>query len=204
MKFETLNEVLFGTLLELGKSSYSEIEEKTFKRLNQGANFFIEGTDQGLIQELFELYTLTKANQAFEGAPRVLWVVSSNERALAITKKLRQYIRRSEIAIEIANDNGKIIEQRNHIFEGADAIICNPRRMIELYNQNGFHVNQLKLVIIDDLESVLPKTDATQAIRRLFDSLPKCQKIAVCYGKHPKLEGFVEEWFSPFQTIDFL
>lgn len=204
MKFEALDEALLNTLTESGKTAYTELEEKTIKRLNQGGNFFIEGTDSAVIQSILELFTLTKANQAFEGAPRVLWVVSSNERAVAITKNLRNVIRRSEIAVEIANDNGKIIEQRNHIFEGADAIICNPRRMIELYNQNGFHVNQLKVVIVDDLEAVLPKTDATQAIRRLFDSLPKCQKIALAYGKHPRLNGYLEECFAPFQAIDFL
>lgn len=203
MKFEELNAIVENVLVENNKTAFSEITTTILKKIKQGRNFSIfMPTEQNAVQEAFVYASIFKAPKAFEGAPRVLWITSNSEKANAIVKEIRSLIKRTEIAAELAEDKGKIIEQRNHIFEGADIIVGNPKRIHELYNQNGFHVNQLKLLIIDELDAMSTSPTTLQYIRRVNESLPNCQRIVSYYKTHPRIEPFIEEICTFYDKID--
>lgn len=203
MKFEELNSIVENVLVETNKTAFTAITTTILKKMKQGRNFSIfMPTDQNAVQEALVYASIFKAPQAFEGAPRVLWITSDSEKATSIIKDIRNLIKRTEIAAELADDKGKIIEQRNHIFEGADIIVGNPKRIHELYNQNGFHVNQLKLLIVDQLDAMSSSPTILQFIRRVNESLPNCQRIVSYYKTHPRIEPFIEEICTFYDKID--
>lgn len=199
MKFEVLNEALGQLLTEENKTAYSEKENTILKNYRTGQNFlFYTAHDEELLfSEL--VCSFDKAPKMLEGSPRVLWFTAGNEHVLEIRRYFEHLYRRADVTLETADNKGKIIEQRNAIFEGTEILVGNPKRMLELYNQNGFHVNQLKLIIIDRTDTICKDPSALQAIRRINESLPKSQYLFFTEGKHPKLETFCEDLCSYYQ-----
>ncbi len=203
MNFDELDLILEHSLSEDGVTPPTPEEEKLIKKIKQGENNLVFAGSADLINKVLFFSALIKAPKAFEGSPRVLWITTTNDRVIELTKTLRSWIRRSEIAVEPAHDTGKIIEQRNHIFEGADIIIGTPKRVLELYNQNGIHVNQLTLVIIDEANELCKNPTFMQHVRRVNESIEKCQKLVVSYGEHERLEQFTSEICYHYNVVTF-
>ncbi len=202
MKFEELNSRLENVLAELGIEGYTEKQQKLIKLSKQGKNQLIfTGIDQELIDGLHYI-SFMRAPEMLEGSPRVLWITPSWESAREKVKSFQRLMKRTDVTIEIADDKGKIIEQRNAIFEGSEILIGNPKRLLELYNQNGIHINQLSLVIIDQAETLCKDPLILQAIRRISESLPKCQKLIFSEGTHARLEGFCEDICTFYETSE--
>ncbi len=202
MKFEELNNRLENTLTEQGSDGYTEKQEKLIKLSKQGKNQLVfTSIDQELIDGL-HFISFMRAPEMLEGSPRVLWFTPSWESAREKVKSFHHLMKRTDVTIEIADDKGKIIEQRNAIFEGAEIIIGNPKRLLELYNQNGIHINQLSLVIIDHAETLCKDPLILQAIRRISESLPKCQKMIFSEGTHTRLEAFCEDICTFYETSE--
>lgn len=202
MKFEELNHRLENILTELGHEGYTERQEKLIKLAKQGKNQLIfTALDQELIDAL-HFISFMRAPEMLEGSPRVLWITPSWESAREKVKSFHHLMKRTDVTIEIGDDKGKIIEQRNAIFEGAEIIIGNPKRFLELYNQNGIHINQLSLVIIDQAETLCKNPTTLQSIKRIAESLPKCQKIIFSEGTHSRLESFCEDICTFYETSE--
>jgi superfamily II DNA/RNA helicase len=196
-----LSSITVNVSNELGLSEFSNLHTFLLKRIKTGESLALHFPEENTtIDTTLLSLSLFKAPQAFEGSPRVLWITDTTDRARYLANKLKELCRRSEIAVELADDKGKMIEQRNHIFEGADIIIGNPKRIHDLYNQNGIHVNQLKLVIIDHLETFVKQPSIMQYIRRVNESLPKCQHIFVQQDDQTRISNFISE-LVPFHQV---
>jgi superfamily II DNA/RNA helicase len=202
MKFEELDNVVLNSLSESSIQGYNSIQEQLIHKLKQGRNCFISLDHHLGVRTSLQFCSLIKAPQAFEGSPRVLWITARPERAQMIVKELQDWTRRSEIAVEFADDKGKMIVQRNHIFEGADIIVGNPKRIMDLYNQNGIHVNQLTFLIIDDASEMCKNPVTLQQVKRVNESLPKCMKWVVTYGDHARLADFTDEICGFYDIIE--
>ena len=189
-------------LTESGRERYTEKQEKLIKLSKQGKNQLIfTSIDPELIDGL-HFISFMRAPEMLEGSPRVLWFTPSWESAREKVKSFHELMKRTDVTIEIADDKGKIIEQRNAIFEGAEIIIGNPKRLLELYNQNGIHLNQLSLVIIDQAETLCKDPLILQAVRRISESLPKCQKLIFSEGTHNRLESFCADICTFYETSE--
>ncbi len=179
MKFEELDNRLEKVLTELGQEGYTERQQKLIKLSKQGKNQLIfTSLDQELIDGL-HFISFMRAPEMLEGSPRVIWITPKWESAREKVQSFRRLMKRTDVTIEIADDKGKIIEQRNAIFEGAEIIIGNPKRLLELYTQNGIHVNQLSLIIIDQAETLCTNPITLQSIRRIAESF--CEDICTFY-----------------------
>lgn len=188
---------------ELGYNEFSNLHAYLLKRIKTGESIALHlPGDAETIDKMLISLSLFKAPQAFEGSPRVLWITDTTDRARKLADQMKHLCRRSEIAVELADDKGKMIEQRNHIFDGADIIIGNPKRIHDLYNQNGIHVNQLKLVIIDSLDTFVKQPTLLQFIRRVNESLPKCQHIFVQHDSQERITHFIDELVPFHKVID--
>lgn len=201
MNFEEYDQILNKHFSDAGLSDFTPIEKAMIHKVKQGKNIVIRHAEIPELKTGLQLVSLLKAPQAFEGSPRVLWFTSTTDKTRKRVDQLREWIRRSEIVVEPADDKGKIIEQRNNIFDGTDIIIGTPKRMLELYNQNGYHINQLSLVIIEDLSEICKSPTLLQCVRRINESLPKVQKMVVTHGDHSKQTLFIDEIISYYDTI---
>ncbi len=188
MNFTELNAQLGESLNEENISSFSESQLSFLKKIKSGKNLLIQSNINPELDLTLQLLSFTKAPDQLEGSPRVLWITSSIDRGHKLITEFKRRIRKTEVTIELAVNKGKMIEQRNDIFDGCEILIGNPKRLMELYNQNGFHVNQLKLVIVDDLDKICVDIQATAAVRRLSESLAKCQHLVFYGNNHSKIE----------------
>ncbi len=193
MKFEQIDRLLENALTELNWTGYRPEQQHIITKIKQGGNFVIRGQRNSGFTTLLQLISILKAPGSFEGSPRVLWITSTPERAEKIVNDLMTWVRRTEIAIEIAYDKGNMILQRNMIFDGAEIIVGNPKRLLDLYNQNGYHVGQLNLLLIDDCSEICKDPIQLQRVRRISESITKCQKVVATYGDHERFAQFVEE-----------
>ncbi len=193
MTFETLNDALGNKLVELGLSAYTENQKKIIQQYKQGQSTVVKNrVDDNIINALCFI-SFIAAPKMFEGAPRVLWIVPKTEEIKKRKDVYQQYTMRGDTTIELADDKGKQIEQRNAIFQGTEVLLGNPKRLLDLYIQNGFHVNKIQLVIIENFDEICKEIPAYQAIRRIFESLPKCQKIIFSEKGHHRQDAFLEE-----------
>src|SRR3989344_1887616 len=192
MTLEQLNTLLEGTLTELDVSEPNDMQSALIARVKQGGDAVIitDRTNDPLTGISF--VSVMKAPKAFEGSPRVLVLSPTIDSVHVLHKQLTEWTRRTEIAVELGHDKGNMVLERNNIFDGADIIIGNPRRVIDLYHQNGIHMNQLNLFIIDEA-SLIGNTPTTAAfVYRLAESLPKCQRIIIPKEITPRVEKMIE------------
>jgi superfamily II DNA/RNA helicase len=172
------NTLLEDTLSEAGITAFTALQETLINRVKSGGDaIFVCAHDAELIAGI-SLAAIQKAPQAFEGSPRVLILSPTIDDVHLLRDQIKSWVRRTEIAVELAHDKGNMVLERNQIFDGADIIVGNPKRIMDLYNQNGIHVNQLVLLMVHGTDQILQHPVIAQTIARLCESLPgKCQRV---------------------------
>lgn len=190
---EQFNALLGYTPEESGITAFTEDQQSVISRIRQGGDAIFSGGNSADLTTAAALVSIMKAPQAFEGSPRVLLLSPTVESVHTLHEQLTRWVRRTEIAVELAHDKGNMVQERNNIFEGADIITGNARRIHDLYNQNGIHVGQLTLFIIDRADEIAKDPVNAQRVHRLAESLPKkCQRIILSRAINPRVEKMAE------------
>lgn len=184
--FDKLNEHFEETFAASGIVKPNELQEKVMQRMKQGGDLLVSAPEGSGKTMAAALSALQKVPESCEGSPRVVIVCADSEKAKALAPFLTIVSRRKELMIELAHEKGPMIEQRNDIFEGADIVVGTPKRIYDLYIQNGINLGMLKLFILDDAETMLKEATIGQ-MKRVADSLPKCQRMIMVNETSDKL-----------------
>lgn len=199
--FDKLNEHFEGTFNAAGIPAPNELQEKVMQRGKQGGDLLVV-TGSGAGKTIASaLLALQKVPESCEGSPRAVIICADSDQAKELAKLLATVSRRKELMIELAHDKGPMIEQRNHIFEGADIVVGTPKRIYDLYIQNGINLGMLKLFILDDAETMLKESTIGQ-LRRIADSLPRCQRVIFANAVTEKLEKVMDDVLINPMTIE--
>jgi len=203
MTLEQLNTHLEGTLEDTEFKTLNELQQKSIAKVKQGGDcVFISGDRTGKTTAI-ALSALVKAPHSYEGSPRVIIFSSTVDKAHQLHKQLSTWVRRTEISIELAHDKGNMVLERNNIFDGADILVTNTKRMLDLYIQNGIHIGQLMLLVVDDATEIAKDAMMTQRIARLIESFPKCQRFVFTTEMNPKVEKLVEVFCVHPTVVEF-
>lgn len=145
---------------------------------------------------------LNKVNVETEGSPRAIYLTNSVDDATKLHTQLIRPGRRLDITIDLIHDKGNMIQQRNDIFDGTEILIGNPKRMCEIYHQNGVNFKLLELFIVDDLDECVSSGRAGD-IKRMIESLEKkTQVILLTNAYTPKVEAFIEGLDMDFNIVE--
>lgn len=203
MILEQLNAHLEGTLEDTELKTLNELQLKSIAKVKQGGDcIFVSGDRTGKTTAI-ALGALVKAPHSYEGSPRVIIFSSTVDKAHQLHKQLSTWVRRTEISIELAHDKGNMVQERNNIFDGADILVANTKRMLDLYIQNGIHIGQLTLLIVDDATEIAADAMMTQRIARLMESFPKCQRFIFTTELNPKVEKLAEVFCNHPAVMEF-
>jgi superfamily II DNA/RNA helicase len=203
MTLEQLDKHLENALTEAGILSLNPLQQAIISRVKQGGDaVFIAGKQSGKSTGI-GLTSIIKAPKAFEGSPRVLILSPTIDSVHTLHKSMSTWTRRTEIAVEIAHDKGNMVQERNNIFDGADIIVGNTKRIMDLYIQNGIHVGQLSLFIIEDASEIMKDPLMPGRILRLAESLPKCQKLVFTSEMTPRVEKLIEDLCTHPKVMEF-
>lgn len=197
--FEKLNLHFEETFPSAGIEKPNELQEKVLQRVKQGGDLVVIARKSTGKSIAAAMAALEKVPEQLEGSPRAVIICSTSEQAKITAAFIIKVSRRKDIYVELAHDKGNMIEQRNHIFEGADIVVGTAKRIYDLYIQNGINMGKLKLFVLDDAETMLKESTIGQ-LRRIAESLPKCQRIIFANSVSSKLEKVMDElMFNPMK-----
>jgi hypothetical protein len=195
---EKLPERIQDNLSKLNFTETTEFEETVFAKLRSGGDLLAFSQNLDLNKVLL-ISSLFRSPESYEGCPRAIIFVADSSKALELKQLFDKAIFRTEISVELAHEKGKTIEQRNTIYDGADIIIGTPKRIFDLYIQNGINFSLIKLLI---LENANAQQKHFPELIRICDSLPKCQRFVFAEKSNDKLEKLVEKLLFNYEEIN--
>jgi len=201
MGLSKIREDLHEILPDKGITELNSFQTEIIDALKSGKNILAEGPLGSGKTKAILLCLLQKITEPTEGSPRAIVVCKTSQEAYDLHAELEKICRILDITVDLAHDRGKMLQQRNDIFDGTEIIIANPKRLYELYIQNGFNVSQLKLFILDDAIEHF-KDGYKMQLSRIVESLPKCQHLYFSNTFNDKrIEEFLEEFIPMVHKI---
>jgi superfamily II DNA/RNA helicase len=202
MSLSKLRPELIELLPDKGISEMNEFQSRILTGVRSGKHLLVEGPiGSGRTTAAF-LSVLQKVDQPGEGSPRAIVVCSTDEAAKELYKRFEEVSRALDLTIDLANEKGNMLQQRNDIFDGTEIIVGTPKRIYDLYIQNGFNVSQMKLFILDDAVDLFRKGHKMQ-LSRLSDSMPKCQHVLFSHSfAERRIEDYLEEYLPVHELIE--
>jgi len=173
---ERLSKKLSVALMEYGIETPTPLQAHCISKINSGADLIAVAPHNSGKSTLVMISAIHKLKNAFEDVPRVLIVVPSMEKALAMKNQFDFFSMETDLRLECAFDEGKIDEQNEAIYSGTDIVVGTPKRILEIYFNKNLNLNHIKLFVIDDAETMIKNAWQAQ-IDRLGLSLPKCQHL---------------------------
>jgi len=172
IKFEQLIENL--TLNQI--SLETEIQSFCFSKVKSGGDNLVltSKAEDVLISVLSGLVEVLQT-PADDDAPRILIVAPTKEVCLWIESMWLKISKRTQMIHTLVFEQGDKVKQRIALFNGADIVIGTPKRLNEMYFQNGLNINKLKYFVVFEAEKCV-KASSIIHIARMTDSFPKCQK----------------------------
>lgn len=197
MSFKKLKPEVIEALKFIQIESLVDDAKTFFSTIKSGKNSLIvapksTGKTTAALVSIFN-----KVNQEFEGSPRAIYLTDSIEKAEVFQKKIAVVCRKLDITSDLIHDKGNMVQQRNDIFDGTEIIVGNPKRIHELYLQNGINLKLLELLIVDDLSDCLSNGKQPE-LKRLIESLEqKTQLILLSDLMTKKVETFIDGLETP-------
>jgi superfamily II DNA/RNA helicase len=202
MALSKLRDELIEILPAKGITELYPLQVKVIDAMKSGKNLLVEAHDGAGKSKAALLSVLVKIKEPGEGSPRAIVVCSTNEKAKEMHDEIYKICRLLDLTVDLVNEKGNIIQQRNDVFDGTEIIIGTPRRLYDLYIQNGFNVGQMKLFILDDALTLF-KEGHKMRLQRIAESLPKCQHILFSHSfKDERIESYIEDFVINPQLIE--
>jgi len=202
MSFKKLKPEVVEALKTIPIESLVDAAKSFFSTIKSGKNVLISAPVSSGKTTTALVSIFNKVNQEYEGSPRAILLTNSIEKAEALHKKIAPVCRKLDVTADLIHDKGNSIQQRNDIFDGTEIIIGNPKRIFELYLQNGINLKLLDLFIVDDLDECLSNHKQAE-LKRLIESLEsKTQLVLLTNVYNKKVEVFIESLEIPLAVVE--
>ncbi len=201
MSLTKLRPELIELLPDKGISELNDFQAKILTAVRSGKNVLVEGPEGAGKTTAAFVSVLQKVDQPGEGSPRAIVVCATDQEAIELHKRFVDSCRSLDLTIDLAHEKGNMLQQRNDIFDGTEIIVGTPKRIYDLYIQNGFNVSKLKLFVLDDAVELFKKGYKMQ-LSRLSDSM-KCQHLLFSHSfKERRIEEYLEEYVPIHELIE--
>ena len=179
MKLKKLTPELVSGIIDAGfDKEPREIQSLSIPKIKSGADLFIIANEGSGKSTAINIGVIQQLKAEFEKAPRAIIVVSTKEKAFALDEQFEMLANHTTLRSLIVYDQGNLVYQKDMIYEGIDVLISTPKRLNELINNSGVPLVNLKMLIVDDAETIFLNQNHT-IIHRIADAVDKTQIIIV-------------------------
>ena len=192
--FTKLRQPLQERLEELGYSDLKTLQSHALEQFRAGKQLVVEGSAESGKTFFGALCLLQKIEVPSEGSPRGIMVCLTDDEAKKTHAIVSAIAKSFDLTVDLITEKGNKLQQRNDLFDGTEIIIGTPKRIYELYIQNGFNVGKMSVFVVDDFEHQMKKGFNMQ-ISRLAESLPKCQHV---YLTNSTFDARVQQYLETF------
>ena len=114
---------------------------------------------------------------------------------------IQDAFKKYDLTSDLIVEKGQRLKQRNDLYFGTELIIGTPKRLCEMYYQNGFNIGELRFFMILDVNEIFKK-GLRGFVSRISESLPKCKKIVFeTKGKEAHVKLYCQEFLYPFKRL---
>lgn len=198
---EKLDIQLLDALKETGFVESTELERICIPRIKSGHDLMCvsqKGTGKTIT---IVVSVLQRLKSALADVPRAVIIVPNKERAVEMKTEFDRLGHYTDLRVNTACDDEKIDIQKDKIYMGSDVVIGTAKRLNLIYSLYALNLNSVKILALDDAESVIKSINYLQ-IDRLAESMPKAQKIVFANELTEWLERYSNEFMNIQEVIE--
>lgn len=207
MKLKKINTQLQQALIENGLTEAPKVINDAFGTIKSGNDVVLVIEKEEEREEAIAISVIQRLEKPFMLSPRALIIVQDKEEALRMQAIFTALARYTKLRIFMTHDKTDLDEDKNMISLGIDVLIGTPERLSFMFGNAGFDINQLKMLVVNNIDELLKKRQDTR-LYRLSESIGKTQRLYVTHNETERLEIFVEKtmldsyWFSVEDDFD--
>ena len=202
MKLKKINENLQEALIKNGLTDANEMQNETFSTLKSGADCIITAPNGSGKTTTIVINVIQKLAGTNEESPRALIIVEDKNKVLEMVALFELYGQNSGLEIYGVHDKGDTEYDKNYISTGLDVLIGTPNKLNDLFSTAGYNVNRLRMLILDDADTILKMRHETK-IMRISNSISKTQRIIFTDVHTERIEILADKMLvEPFE-FDF-
>lgn len=202
MKLKKINENLQEALIENGLTEANEMQEETFSTLKSGADCIVIAPKGSGKSVTIVLNVIQKLAGSTEESPRALIIVEDKDKVLEMVTLFEKIGKNSGLEIFGVHDKGDMDYDKNYISTGVDVLIGTPNKLNDMFTTAGYNVNRLRMLILDDADSILKLRHETK-IMRISNSISKTQRIIFSDVFSERVEILADKMLVEAFVFDF-
>jgi len=202
MKLKKINENLQEALVENGLTEANEMQEETFSTLKSGADCIVIAPKGSGKSVTIVLNVIQRLAGSTEESPRALIIVEDKDKVLEMVTLFEKIGKNSGLEIFGVHDKGDMDYDKNYISTGVDVLIGTPNKLNDMFTTAGYNVNRLRMLILDDADSILKLRHETK-IMRISNSISKTQRIIFSDVFSERVEILADKMLVEAFVFDF-
>ncbi|MBL4704187.1 MAG: DEAD/DEAH box helicase [Flavobacteriales bacterium] len=180
----------------------TSFQKKAIPKVKSGVNIFGIGQGSSGRTTALIINTIQKLKgKAYQDSPRALIFVKDKEAALNLELEFKSFTQHMDLRTLCVYEEAKMQNQIDLIYPGVDIVIATTKRLSKIYFQNGIHLGELQLFIVEDADFLI-RAEHVVNITRINDSLGKCQHIIYASKMTPFLERLKDSLMENAQTVN--
>ena len=201
MNLKKINPQLKQALIEIDKTETPNVLKEAFGTIKSGNDVVLIIDDETDREEAVAISVIQRLEKAFMLSPRALVIVEDKPQALKMEETFKTLAKYTDLRIFMTHDKTDLDEDKNQISLGIDVLIGTPERLSFMFGNAGFDVNQLRMLVVNNIDDLLKKRFDAR-LYRLSESIGKTQRLYVSDQETERLEIFVDKtmldsyWFS--------
>ncbi len=201
MNLKKLLPELVEGIVDAGLDSKAKpIQGKAIPKIKSGADLFLIAPEDSGKSTALVISIIQQLKNAFEEAPRAIVITTTREKAFEMEEQFKVLGKHTNLRYFPVFDQGVIQYQKDTIYEGLDILIGTPKRISELLSITGIPVTKLKILAVDDAETLFPNRQQN-LLFRLADGAKKPQCIISANKWHESFHDLSERIMINPQVI---
>ncbi|WP_299577802.1 DEAD/DEAH box helicase [uncultured Sunxiuqinia sp.] len=201
MKLKKLYPELVAGLIDQGLDKEpKQIQTSCMPKIKSGADLLVFAPEGAGKTTMIAIGVIQQLKEAIGEAPRAIIMVETKEKAFELEEQIQVLGKHTNLRTFTVFEQGNLLYQKDTIYEGLDILIGTPRRINELLSNTGIPCSNLKLLVVDDAETIFPNR-VHPVVYRITDGSAKIQCLLFANKGHDKFDDLLERIEKNWEVI---